>query len=101
MTYTVTRWDGDVPAEKILRERMESEGLTPYTWSNLPGDQYAAHRHGYGKVIFVVSGSISFGLPEIGETVELHAGDRLDLPAGLLHDASVGPEGVRCLEGHH
>jgi mannose-6-phosphate isomerase-like protein (cupin superfamily) len=101
MTYRVIRWKGEEPTEDILREMMEAEGLRPYTWSNSPGDQYSVHQHGYDKVIFVVTGSITFGLPEVSESVKLHAGDRLDLPAGLMHDASVGPEGVRCLEGHH
>ena len=29
-----------------------------------------------------------------------HVGDRLELPAGVAHNASVGPEGVVCLEAH-
>jgi hypothetical protein len=32
--------------------------------------------------------------------VTLNAGDRLDLPAGIVHDADVGPQGVVCLEAH-
>jgi hypothetical protein len=32
--------------------------------------------------------------------VTLNAGDRLELPAGTLHDAIVGPRGVVCLEAH-
>jgi len=30
----------------------------------------------------------------------LKAGDRLDLPANIVHDAIVGPQGVVCLEAH-
>jgi quercetin dioxygenase-like cupin family protein len=51
-------------------------------------------------VIYVVRGSITFGLPEPGEKLSLNAGDRLDLPAGTVHDAVVGSEGVMCLEAH-
>jgi quercetin dioxygenase-like cupin family protein len=101
MTFSVTHWSGDPPDESTIRHRMEAEGLNPYLWSNAPADRYAPHRHGYDKVIYVVSGSIRFGLPELDESVELEPGDRLDLPAGILHDAIVGEEGVRCLEGHH
>lgn len=101
MNYKVTRWEGDIPAEEELRERMKAEGLVPYVWSNAPGDRYAGHRHSYDKVIYVVSGTIEFGLEELEESVWLHPGDRLDLPSGVLHDARVGQEGVRCLEGHH
>jgi quercetin dioxygenase-like cupin family protein len=74
--------------------------MTPYRWSNDPHDRYQAHSHSFHKVIYVVSGSITFGLPASGESVTLTTGDRLDLPAGVLHDAAVGPDGVVCLEGH-
>jgi hypothetical protein len=39
-------------------------------------------------------------LPELGKQLTLKAGDRLDLPAGVVHDAHVGAEGVVCLEAH-
>lgn len=79
---------------------MADEGLAPYAWSNGAGDTYAAHMHGYNKVIYVVRGSITFGLPEFGQELRMKAGDRLDLPAGVLHNAQVGSDGVLCLEGH-
>ena len=88
------------PSEQSLRAKMQAERLSPGAWSNGPGDRYAAHRHDYDKVIYVVSGSITFGLPDEGRMLELRAGDRLDLPAGTLHDALVGNEGVVCLEAH-
>jgi quercetin dioxygenase-like cupin family protein len=80
--------------------RLRSEGLDPGSWSNGPGDRYGAHEHGYDKVIVVASGSIVFGLPRRGETIDLAAGDRLELPAATSHDAVVGPTGVTCLEAH-
>jgi quercetin dioxygenase-like cupin family protein len=80
--------------------RLNAEGLDPSSWSNGPGDRYAAHEHGYDKVIVVESGSITFGLPDRGEALELAAGDRLELPAATRHDAVVGPAGVTCLEAH-
>lgn len=84
-----------------LRIRLAAEGLDPGAWSNGPGDRYAAHEHAYDKVIVVAMGSIRFGLPASGgATVALSRGDRLELPAGTLHDAAVGPEGVTCLEAH-
>jgi quercetin dioxygenase-like cupin family protein len=98
----LTKWTAsDPPDEAELRRRMSTEGLSPYSWSNAPFDTYAAHGHDYNKVIYVVSGSITFGLPESGRTIQLAGGDRLDLPAGTLHDASVGAEGVVCLEAHN
>ncbi len=78
---------------------MVDEGLEPYCWSNGPFDVYSAHTHSYDKVIYVVRGSVTFGLPERKQSLTLKSGDRLDLPAGVLHDARVGSEGVVCLEG--
>ena len=100
-TPHITQWAGaTAPTESTLRQIYADEGLHPYTWSNGPRDTYAAHSHSYDKVIDVVRGSITFGLPELDQSIELHAGDRLDLPAGVAHDAQVGAEGVMCLEGH-
>jgi uncharacterized protein YjlB len=83
-----------------LEERLVAEGLRPSPWSNAPGDRYAAHDHGYDKVLVCARGSITFGLPASGARVVLAVGDRLDLPAGTAHDAVVGTEGVTCLEAH-
>ena len=80
--------------------RMRELGLDASSWGNGPGERYAAHEHGYDKVIAVERGTIRFGLPARGESIALVAGDRLDLPAGTIHDALVGPTGVSCLEAH-
>ena len=87
-------------AAQDVAARLRAEGLDPSPWSNGPGDRYGAHEHGYDKVIAVESGSIVFGLPAGGRSLELAAGDRLELPAGTRHDALVGPLGVSCLEAH-
>jgi uncharacterized protein YjlB len=97
----VTPWSGPVtPTQSTLWQHMTDEGLNPYSWSNDPFDVYSAHSHSYNKVIYVVEGSITFGLPELGQQLTLKAGDRLDLPAGTVHDAHVGAQGVVCLEAH-
>ena len=97
----VTLWADSVPPSRsTLWQLMATEGLDPYAWSNGPYDIYSAHSHSYDKVIYVVQGSITFGLPELGQSLTLKAGDRLDLPAETVHDAHVGGEGVVCLEGH-
>jgi uncharacterized protein YjlB len=83
-----------------LEARLRAEGMDPGAWSNGPHDRYAAHDHGYDKVLVCAAGSIRFGLPASGDAVELAVGDRLDLPAGTAHDALVGAHGVTCLEAH-
>lgn len=91
---------GVLMGDGAAADRLRAEGLAPSSWGNGPHDRYAAHEHGYDKVIVVVVGSIRFGLPDRGETIELDAGDRLELPAGTRHDAIVGSMGVTCLEAH-
>lgn len=91
-----------------LREVLTAEGVPAgvveravgYEWANGPGDRYAAHQHDYDKVLLCLSGDITFTLPATGRAVILRAGERLDLPAGTIHAASVGPAGVSCHETH-
>jgi len=100
-TPLVTPWaDQPSPTEHTLMRLCAELGLHPYPWSNGPHDTYSAHSHSYAKVIYVIRGSITFGLPELGQQLTLNAGDRLDLPAGIVHDAVVGAQGVACLEAH-
>jgi quercetin dioxygenase-like cupin family protein len=97
----VSRWsDEKKPDEATIRETLAEEGLHPYRWSNAPGDVYDSHAHSYSKVIYVLSGAITFSLSDSGEKLALKSGDRLDLPAGVSHGAFVGPQGVACLEAH-
>lgn len=97
----VQPWPEDqAPDPVAIENRMKAEGLPYYRWSNAPGDVYPAHDHAFHKVIYVVRGSITFGLPQSGEQITLSSGDRLDLPAGIIHNATVGHQGVVCLEGH-
>ena len=101
MEFSVQRWQKPKPpSERELRRIYEQEGLSPYAWSNDPFDTYAAHSHAYYKVLYVVRGSITWILPETGQEIETHPGDRIDLPPGTLHAARVGPQGVTCLEAH-
>ncbi len=82
--------------ETLARDVFAAEGLAPQTWSNDPGFVYAEHQHPYHKVLFCVSGSITFHTPD-GD-VRLTPGDRFDLPPNTPHGATVGPQGVRCME---
>jgi quercetin dioxygenase-like cupin family protein len=97
----ITPWSADaLPTERSVLRLMKEKHLDPYAWSNGPHDSYSPHKHDYDKVIYVVAGSIIFGLPETGRKLELKVGDRLDLPAETVHDATVGEQGVTCLEAH-
>ena len=75
----------------------QNEGCSsPRSWGNGPGDEYGWHEHPQPKVLFCLSGSIVFHTDH-GD-LPVNAGDRLDLPAGTRHAATVGPEGCECIE---
>jgi quercetin dioxygenase-like cupin family protein len=82
--------------DRVL-QAFAAEGIDPQTWSNAAGFEYAEHTHPAHKVLFCLDGSIAFHLP--GGDVAMSPGDRLDLPAGTPHAATVGPRGVTCMEG--
>jgi len=99
--FAVKSWTGDAPPnENEVRRLLGEQGLSGYRWSNAPGEVYGAHSHPFHKIIYVLQGSITFILPDAGEQVTLGSGDRLDLPANLVHEAEVGQQGVICFEAH-
>ncbi len=91
MGARLTRVEGHSPGESEVERRLADEGLSARTWDNGPHDRYASHRHGYHKVLYCLSGSIVFHVK--GDDLELRPGDRL-----TEHAATVGAEGVRCIE---
>lgn len=105
MQVSLARWQESAPPrEQALRQQMQQEGLSPYVWSNGPGEQYTVHLHTYEKVLYCVQGSIRFILPDYPDgakkmtILDLNPGDCMILPAGVRHSAQVGPDGVTCLE---
>lgn len=99
MKLALVRWSAAEPVtDAVILDRYREEGLSPYRWGNGPGDRYGTHTHGYDKVLYCATGSITFVAN--GEPIELSAGDRLDLPAGTPHSAIVGPRGCSCYEAH-
>ncbi|MFQ5522247.1 MAG: cupin domain-containing protein [Acidimicrobiia bacterium] len=82
--------------ETAARKTFAEEGLLPHAWSNEAGFYYPQHSHPYHKVLYCIAGAITFHTGE--GAVVLRPGDRLDLPPGTVHSATVGPEGVTCME---
>lgn len=87
---------GDAPDLGEIEERFRAQGLHPHSWGNAPGDTYDWHRHDYDKVLYCVRGGITFHGRD--EDFALRPGDRLEIEAGTDHAATVGPEGVECME---
>lgn len=85
------------PSRERLEHELRAAGMEPHWWGNSPGDRYGWHSHGYHKALFCARGSIVFHTRS-GD-FELRPGDRLDVPPGTDHAATVGPDGVECVEG--
>ncbi|MGH9267030.1 MAG: cupin domain-containing protein, partial [Acidimicrobiales bacterium] len=68
----------------------------PHAWSSGPGEGYGWHDHTYAKVLYCVSGSITFHT--VAGDVALSPGDRLELDPATRHGATAGPAGVTCIE---
>ena len=83
-------------APQETRAIFDHEGLRPHEWGNAPGERYGWHSHAYHKVLYCVSGSIVFHTEE-GD-LELEPGDRMEIEPGTEHAATVGPDGVQCME---
>ena len=97
MPARVEKSTGETPTAEELRQRFEDEGLNPREWGNAPGDTYDWHSHPYHKILYCLSGSIVFHTKDEGD-LELEAGDRLDVEPGTDHAATVGSQGVECVE---
>lgn len=89
---------GRADAATLGRE-FDAAGLAHYTWGNGPHDRYGEHTHPYEKTLVCLEGSIVFHVPGQADLV-LRPGDRLLLPPHTRHAATVGPQGVRCIEAH-
>ena len=96
MSAWITRHAGAPPGPSDLEAKLRQDSLEPRWWSNAPGDTYGWHSHDYHKVLYCASGSIVFHTSE-GD-YELRPGDRLDVPPDTEHAATVGPDGVECVE---
>jgi uncharacterized protein YjlB len=90
----------DGPGVAAAEAALRAAGVSPSTWSNGPGDRYAAHEHPTTKLLICAEGSITFLLGPDEDPVELTAGRGFVLPARTRHAALVGPSGCTCLEGH-
>jgi quercetin dioxygenase-like cupin family protein len=97
---TITTWtDDETPSESELRQRLEGEGFVLRVWAKEPGHVSEMHTHSFNKVLYVVEGEMTYRFPELGKSVHLTAGDRIELAAYVAHNAIVGSRGVHCIEG--
>jgi len=96
MPARIAKADVQPPDRARIEARYAEQGLRPYAWGNGPGDRYGWHTHGYTKILYCVTGSIVFHTSD-GDFA-LEPGDRLEVDLGTEHAATVGDDGVLCLE---
>jgi quercetin dioxygenase-like cupin family protein len=85
------------PSRPELERRLRTqtnEGLR--WWSTGAGDRFGPHTHPFRKVLFCAEGSITFHSGDGDMT--LGPGDRLVVDPETVHGATIGPEGVTCVE---
>jgi quercetin dioxygenase-like cupin family protein len=83
-------------AHRRARTRFSKEGLIANAWSNGPGVTYPWHDHPFRDIIRCVRGSIVFHTRT--GNFELVPGSRLEMEPHTEHAATVGSQGVTCLE---
>jgi mannose-6-phosphate isomerase-like protein (cupin superfamily) len=77
---------------------LEKEGFPYiYEWSDSPNTVYETHSHQDKVTLFVTEGTITFTFA--GETKQLRAGDRINVPPRIPHSALVGPAGCQLVVG--
>lgn len=95
----IIRWPHKHPLpESEIIAFFEGRKLRPKRWSRSSGEDFAVHTHSYNKILFCVQGGITITLPDLKEQITLNPGDRFVLPSNILHSATVGAEGVSCIE---
>jgi quercetin dioxygenase-like cupin family protein len=73
-------------------QKFEAEDFSSvYEWQDPAGTVYPVHTHKGRVSLFVTDGSITFDFE--GETKEVKAGERFNVPVGKPHSAIVGPAG--------
>jgi len=79
------------PTEEEAEARLRQEGYESFRWHDVPGSNYPRHRHDYDECLWILKGEMTFRIED--RDYVLKAGDRLYLPAGTPHTATVPAAG--------
>lgn len=83
---------------RALEQQLHREGFQhTYVWSDGPGAYYPDHTHASETAHVILDGEMTLSME--GRSVSCRIGDRVDVPAGAVHSARMGPEGCRYLIG--
>ncbi len=81
-----------------LESRLHQEGFPiTYVWRDDPEKFYPDHTHHTLTAHIVLQGQMTLTMN--GKAQTFYAGDRCDVPAGVVHSALMGPRGCQYLIG--
>lgn len=81
-----------------LESGLHKEGFRhTYVWRDAPEAFYPDHTHNALTAHIVLDGQMTLTMNGKSETY--HAGERCDVPTGVVHSALMGPDGCRYLIG--
>lgn len=84
--------------DEQFRRKLEEEGFeTLYVWEDGPDAFYSDHKHLGDSAHIILDGEMKLTMQ--GGCGTYRAGDRVDIPAGVAHSATIGPNGCRYLIG--
>ncbi|HVB33256.1 MAG TPA: cupin domain-containing protein [Patescibacteria group bacterium] len=81
-----------------LEAQLHQEGFGhTYVWEDGPHASYPNHTHLSETAHIILSGEMTLTMN--GQSSTYRIGERVDVPAGEVHSARMGPEGCRYLIG--
>lgn len=81
-----------------IESALSTEGFRhTHAWRDAPETFYPDHTHGTLTAHIILDGQMTLTMN--GEAETYYAGDRCDVPAGVVHSALMGPQGCRYLIG--
>lgn len=81
-----------------LEDQLHAEGFVhTYVWQDGPHAHYSDHTHATETAHVILEGEMTLSMD--GHAMTYRAGDRVDVPAGAVHSALMGPTGCRYLVG--
>ena len=79
-------------------KKLSEEGFKEiYEWKDVPNATYPPHVHETDVAHIIIDGSMTLAIE--GKTQVLRPGDRATVPAGRIHEATIGPIGCKYLVG--
>lgn len=81
-----------------IERQLHAEGFRhTFVWQDSAGAFYPDHTHEIETAHVILEGEMT--LTQGGATRTYKAGERVDVPAGAVHSAKMGPAGCRYLIG--